>query len=149
MFIFQENSFVFFTTVLFIYLFILFIYLFIFDYCFSAVFFVMVFFFVLLCSGCYGFKRAFFYPQAFCTLHSFSTFCSSVITTCFYQGFPGSQQFFNEACMASFYGLKYRPGPFFFFFNQAVVRKSHYLADSIYEHYRALYPILAGFEPSL
>ena len=38
-----------------------------------------------------------FYSQAFFTLHSFPTFG----TTCFYQGFPWSRQFFLERCRAS------------------------------------------------
>ena len=48
-----------------------------------------------------------FFAQAFFTLPSFPTFG----TTCFYQGFPGSPQFFLEGCRASHWGLKHRPGP--------------------------------------
>ena len=48
-----------------------------------------------------------FYPQVFFTLRSFPTFS----TTCFYQGFPGSWQFFLEGCRASHWSLKHRPGP--------------------------------------
>ena len=47
-----------------------------------------------------------FYSQTFFTLHSFPTFG----TTCFYQGFPGSRQFFLEGCRASYWGTKRRPG---------------------------------------
>ena len=32
-------------------------------------------------------------------------------TTCFYQGLPGSQQFFLEVCRASYWSSKHRPGP--------------------------------------
>ena len=32
-------------------------------------------------------------------------------TTCFYQGLPGSQQFFLEVCRVSYWSLKHRPGP--------------------------------------
>ena len=41
------------------------------------------------------------------TLHSFPT----LGTTCFYQGFRGSRQFFLECCRASHLGSKHRPGP--------------------------------------
>ena len=44
---------------------------------------------------------------SFLSLHSFSIFG----TTCFYQGFPGSRQFFLEGCRASHWGLKHRPSP--------------------------------------
>ena len=47
-----------------------------------------------------------FYSQAFFTLHSFLTFD----TTCFYQGFPGSRQFFLEGCRVSHWGSKH-PDP--------------------------------------
>ena len=40
-------------------------------------------------------------------LHSFPTFG----TTCFYQGFRGSRQFFLECCRASHLGSKHRRGP--------------------------------------
>ena len=55
----------------------------------------------------YGFEWAFFFAQGFFTLPSFPTFA----TTCFYQGFPGSPQFFLEGCRASHWGSKHRPGP--------------------------------------
>ena len=32
-------------------------------------------------------------------------------TTCFYQGLPGSRQFFLEVCRASYWSSKHRPGP--------------------------------------
>ena len=32
-------------------------------------------------------------------------------TTCFYQGLPGSPQFFLEVCRASYWSSKHRPGP--------------------------------------
>ena len=51
--------------------------------------------------------QSFFDSQAFFTKHFFPTFG----TTCFYQGFPGSWQFFLEGCKASHWGLKRRPGP--------------------------------------
>ena len=50
-----------------------------------------------------------FYPQVLFTLHYFPKFD----TTCFYQGFPGSRQFFLEGCRASHWGSKHRPDPFF------------------------------------
>ena len=54
-----------------------------------------------------------FYPQAFFTLHSFPTFLAHSQhfgTTCFYQSFTGSQQFF-ESCRASYWSSKHRPCP--------------------------------------
>ena len=45
-----------------------------------------------------------FYPQVLFTLHYFPKFG----TTCFYQGFPGSRQFFLEGCRASHWGSKHR-----------------------------------------
>ena len=53
----------------------------------------------------YGLEWAFFYPQAFFTLRSFTD-----ILTCVYQGFPGSQQFFLEIFRASYWSSKHRPG---------------------------------------
>ena len=41
--------------------------------------------------------REFFYSEALFTLHSFPTFG----TACFYQGFPGTRQFFLQGCRAS------------------------------------------------
>ena len=32
-------------------------------------------------------------------------------TTCFYQDFPGSRQFFREVCRTSYWSSKHRPGP--------------------------------------
>ena len=48
-----------------------------------------------------------FYPQAFFTLRSFTDIFDS---TCVYQGFPGSRQFFLEVCRASYWSSKHRPG---------------------------------------
>ena len=47
-----------------------------------------------------------FYPQAFFTLCYFTE-----ISTCVYQGFPGSQQFFLEVCRASYWSSKHGPCP--------------------------------------
>ena len=44
-----------------------------------------------------------FYPQAFFTLRSFTDIYDS---TCVYQGFPGSRQFFLEVCRASYWSSK-------------------------------------------
>ena len=52
--------------------------------------------------------RKLFYSQAFFTLHSFPTFCTTI---CFYQDFPRSLQFFLQGCRASQWGSKRRPGP--------------------------------------
>ena len=79
---------------------------FVYHDCFFAAFY-QVLRFVLLYRECYGFERAFYYSQAFFTLHSFTTFG----TTCFYQDFPGSWQFFIEDCSASHWVSKYRPSP--------------------------------------
>ena len=49
-----------------------------------------------------------FYPQTLFTLRSFLDIFD---TTCFYQGFPGSRQFFLEVCRASCWSSKHRPGP--------------------------------------
>ena len=50
--------------------------------------------------------------QAFFTLHSFPRFgTTDVASTCIYQSFLGSQQFFLEGCRASYWGSKHRPGP--------------------------------------
>ena len=49
-----------------------------------------------------------FLPTGVFILCSLSTFSP---TTCFYQGFPGNQQFFLEVCRASCWSSKYRPGP--------------------------------------
>ena len=49
-----------------------------------------------------------FYPQAFFTLRSFTDIFDS---TCVYQGFPGSRQFFLEVCRALYWSSKHRPGP--------------------------------------
>ena len=48
-----------------------------------------------------------FYPQTLFTLRSFPDIFD---TTCFYQGFPGSRQFFLEVCRASCWSSKHRPG---------------------------------------
>ena len=53
--------------------------------------------FCVVYRECYGFERAFFTLKRFFTVHSFPTFG----TICFYQGFPGSQQFFLECCWTS------------------------------------------------
>ena len=49
-----------------------------------------------------------FYPQAFFTLRPLTDIFDS---TCVYQGFPGSRQFFLEVCRASYWSSKHRPGP--------------------------------------
>ena len=56
----------------------------------------------------YGFEWVFFNPQAFFTLRSFT---NSFDSTCFYQGFPGSRQFFLEVCRALYWSSKHRRGP--------------------------------------
>ena len=49
-----------------------------------------------------------FYPQAFFYLRLLPDIFG---TTCFYQGLPGSQQFFLEVCRASYWSLKHLPSP--------------------------------------
>ena len=49
-----------------------------------------------------------FYPHAFFTLHSFPNIFD---TTWFFQGLPGSRQFFLDVCRASCWSSKHRPGP--------------------------------------
>ena len=43
---------------------------------------------------------------------SFPTFGTTTTSNCFYQGFPGSLQFFLEDCRASHCGSKHRSGPY-------------------------------------
>ena len=47
-----------------------------------------------------------FYPQALFTLRSFT---DNFDSTCVYQDFPGSRQFFLEVCRASYWSSKHRP----------------------------------------
>ena len=54
------------------------------------------------------FRVSVFYPLAFFTLCSFIDIFDS---TCIYQGFPRSQQFFLEVCRASYWSSKHRPSP--------------------------------------
>ena len=49
-----------------------------------------------------------FYPQAVFTLRSFTDISDS---TCIYEGFPRSWQFFLEVCRALYWSLKHRTGP--------------------------------------
>ena len=60
----------------------------------------------LLAASTTALNGHFFYPQAFFTLRSFTD-----ILTCVYQDFPGSRQFFLEACRASYWSSKHRPEP--------------------------------------
>ena len=62
---------------------------------------------VFLYRECYRRERA------ICTLRRLLpyTLFPTFDTTCFYQGFPGSQQFSLEGCRASHWGSKHRPGP--------------------------------------
>ena len=64
--------------------------------------------------------KSIFYSQSFFTLLSFPTFG----TICFYQGFPGSLQFFLESCRTSHWGSKHRPDPSICL-NQTVFRKRY------------------------
>ena len=52
----------------------------------------------------YGFEWAFFTHKRFLPSDIFRT-------TCFQQGFSGSQQLFLEICRASYWSSKHRPGP--------------------------------------
>ena len=52
----------------------------------------------------YGFEWAFFYPQAFFTLHSFLTFWHNLLLSRFHS-------YFIEICRASYWSSKHRPGP--------------------------------------
>ena len=89
--------------------------------------------------------ESFFYFQTFFTLHPFLTFG----TTCFYQGFPGSWQFFIEGCRAFHWGSKLSPRPSVCL-NHTVFSK-RYSVSSIYvlRPYRTLYQPLPGFEPAI
>ena len=66
-------------------------------------------YFVLCCciASATDLRELFIILRRFFTLHSFPTFG----TTCFYQDFPGSWQFFIEDCSTSHWGSKYRPSP--------------------------------------
>ena len=55
----------------------------------------------------YRFERAFFTCRRFLPYAPSRHFG----TTCFYQGFPGSQQLFLQICWALYWSLKHRPGP--------------------------------------
>ena len=55
----------------------------------------------------YGFKWAFFTDRRFLPYAP----CRYFGTTCFYQGFHGSQQLFFQICRASYWSPKHRPGP--------------------------------------
>ena len=64
-----------------------------------------LFFFIY--SERYGFEWAFFTHRLL-----YLTLLRNIFgTTCFYQGLPGSQQFFLEVCRASYWSSKHRPGP--------------------------------------
>ena len=64
-----------------------------------------LFFFIY--SERYGFEWAFFTHRLL-----YLTLLRNIFgTTCFYQGLPGSQQFFLEVCRAAYSFLKHRPGP--------------------------------------
>ena len=87
---------------------------------------------VLFYHKCYGFEKVFLLSGVFFTLHSStfdavlrvrriweSCYYSDVFnltllptfgTTCFYQGFPRSQEFFFGGCLAFHWGLKRKPG---------------------------------------
>ena len=56
----------------------------------------------------YGFEWALFTHRRFFTLCSFPIF---FVTTCFYQGHPGSRQFLLEVCRALWRSSKHRPDP--------------------------------------
>ena len=106
---------------------------------FHDCFFIRYFVYVLLHRECYGSEAAFFYSQAFFTLHSlqnlpkyrecygferavFTLRCylsytpsrdfaqRDIAPTCIYQGFPGSWHFFLEGCRASHWGSKHKLG---------------------------------------
>ena len=64
-----------------------------------------LFFFIY--SERYGFEWAFFTHRLL-----YLTLLRNIFgTTCFYQGLPGSQQFFLEVCRASYWSSKHRPSP--------------------------------------
>ena len=77
-----------------------------------------------------------FYSQVFFSLHSFPTFG----TTCFYQDFSASRQFFLEGCRVSHWVLKHRPGQFVCL-NHTVFSKKYWSAGSTYvlRLYKTLY----------
>ena len=76
------------------------------------------------CPERYGLEWAFFYPQAFLTLHSFTD-----ILTCVNEGFPESHQFFLKVCWASSWSLKTDPAHLFIWFT--VIHKLHIQNDSV------------------
>ena len=67
----------------------------------------LLYFSVTILPRALQFLVGIFYPQAFFTLRFFPTFGK----ICFYQGFPGSRQFFLEGCRTSHWGSQHRPGP--------------------------------------
>ena len=82
--------------------------------------------------------ESFFNFQVFFALHSSPTFG----TTCFYQGFPGSRQFFIEGCRASHWGSK-QTWPICLFGSNNVQQKV--LACSFYLCVKALWNIISTF----
>ena len=85
-----------------------------------------------------------FYPQAFFTLRSFADIFDS---TCVYQGFPGSRQFFLEVCRASYWSSKHRPGPSVCLIHSNP--QSSYSEDFIFKFYHILSWITCGKKFSL
>ena len=108
-------------------------------------FFVRYFVFVLLYSECYGSERAFFYSQAFFTLHCVPKFG----TTCFYQGFPGAG---NSAFKVAGPSTDVRNTDRVQLFVWVTLFSKRYLSlGSIYvlRSCGTLYNHLPGFEPTL
>ena len=85
-----------------------------------------------------------FYPQAFFTLRSFTDIFDS---TCVYQGFPGSRQFFLEVCRASYWSSKHRPGPSVCLIHSNP--QSSYSEEFIFKFYHILSWITCGKKFSL
>ena len=104
------------------------------------------FFTLCCCTASAANLREFFYSHVYFTLHSFPTFD----TTCFYQGFPGSQQLFVEGFRASHWGSKQVPCPSVCM-NHTVFIKRYWSVGSIYvvRPYRTLYQPLPRFEPTI
>ena len=63
-------------------------------------------------------------------------------TTCFYQGLPGSQQFFLEVCRASYWSSKHRPSPSTFLIHSNP--QNSYLEQFSFKFYHILAWITCG-----
>lgn len=105
----------------------------------------LCFLFLLLCQKYCGFERAFFYTQAFFTLHSFAVLSSCTATLCFHQGFPGSWQSCHKDNRASYYDSKQSPG-WTIPLNHMAIHKSYIQQQAWFKHVKYFWVITCGFK---